>query len=71
MTLKRKSLTAALLALATLSTLGTGCASTQSRSSISSNNVVRYASMDNTRSPLALGAGDSLGAALYMAHDVD
>ena len=68
MTLKR---TALFIALVGIATLGSGCASTQSQNAASNNSTVRFATLDSDRNPLALGAGDSLGASLYVTHDMD
>jgi hypothetical protein len=48
-------------------TLSTGCGSTTQSTNTQSN--VRFASFKTTQNPLAMGAGDSLGAALFMAQD--
>lgn len=65
MTLKR---TALFIALVGIATLGSGCASPQAASNSS---TVRFATLDSNRNPLALGAGDSLGASLYSTHDMN
>ncbi|MEE2907022.1 MAG: hypothetical protein VX527_04235 [Planctomycetota bacterium] len=68
MTLKRTALFIALIGIATL---GSGCASTQSQEAASNSSTVRFATLDSNRNPLAMGAGDSLGASLYMTHDMN
>ncbi|MDG2424052.1 MAG: hypothetical protein P8M22_08745 [Phycisphaerales bacterium] len=68
MTLKR---TALIISLIGIATLGSGCASTPSRQAASNSSTVRFATLDSNRNPLALGAGDSLGASLYMTHDMN
>ena len=68
MTLKR---TALIIALTGLATLGSGCATSQSHSSSMSNGTIRFATLDSNRNPLAMGAGDSLGASLFMTQEYD
>ena len=48
-------------------TLSNGCVSTTQ--SMSTRNTVRIASFKSTQNPLAMGAGDTLGAALFMAQE--
>ena len=66
MTLKPVMLSIALIGI---TALGSGCVSTPSQNAASNSNVVRFATLDSNRNPLALGAGDSLGASLYMTQD--
>jgi len=48
-------------------TLSTGCGSTTR--STSTRNTVRFASFNANSNPLAMGAGDTLGQALFMAQE--
>ncbi|MBG81358.1 MAG: hypothetical protein CMJ39_11715 [Phycisphaerae bacterium] len=48
-------------------TLSTGCG-TATRSS-STHDTVRFASFNANSNPLAMGAGDTLGASLFMAQE--
>ncbi|MCH2152296.1 MAG: hypothetical protein MK089_03050 [Phycisphaerales bacterium] len=48
-------------------TLSTGCG-TATRSS-STHDTVRFASFNANSNPLAMGAGDTLGAAIFMAQE--
>ena len=66
MTLKRTALTIAIVSIATL---GSGCVSTPSQSTAMNSSTVRFATLDSDRNPLALGAGDSLGASLFMTQE--
>ena len=45
-------------------TLSTGCGSTTE--SMSTRDTTRFASFKRTHNPLAMGAGDTLGTALFM-----
>jgi hypothetical protein len=66
MTLKRLALiTTTLLPIS----LGFGCAA--QANNISSDTAVRLGSMDFNRSPLAMGAGDTLGVSLHRTQTLD
>ena len=66
MTLKRLALISTALMIASF---GFGCSSQTSTNSTS--NMVRFGAMDSNRNPLAMGAGDALGVALYKTHDLN
>jgi len=68
MTLKRTALSIALIGIATL---GSGCASTPSQNAAMNSSTVRFAMLDSDRNPLAMGAGDTLGASLFLSQEAN
>ncbi len=66
MTLKRLALITTALMTASF---GFGCSSQTTANSNSK--MVSYGAMDSSRNPLAMGAGDALGIALYRTHDLN
>lgn len=66
MTLKRLA-----LITTTLMTVSFGFGCSTQPGTDSSSNMVRFGAMDSARNPLAMGAGDALGVALYRTHDLN